>query len=381
MGSCRPRPPLVIFLAVVVALIVWFSHQSRLDGISSRYISSKDYELTYSLPRLDFSAPGRPHRDYYASDAAREFCAAHGYSVFKPGDAPRSGERKVYDLFMVNTELDWLEIRLRTLYDYVDYFIIVESPKTFQGGPKNLTIRDSWERFRKFHDKMIYHELQFPEDFKPQRTWDYEDLQRDAMFLQVFPTLHGRKAPVKGDVIIVADVDEIPRPATALVLRTCQFPRRLTLSSKFYYYSFQFLHQGPEWPHPQATYYQGMSQTLRPTNLRNGDAGIPLLRDLEKGVLSNAGWHCSSCFQTIEQFLNKMGSFSHVWMNNERFQDRNRIADAVRQGVDLWGRKTEKFDRINDNLDVPTCLLDDPKRWRYMLNRNGSTAGFTDFPV
>lgn len=60
-------------------------------------------------------------------------------------------------------------------------------------------------------------------------------------------SLAGLRAPDNGDVLIVADVDEITRPQTLLVLQYCNFPRRLALSSKFYYYSFQFLHTGPEW--------------------------------------------------------------------------------------------------------------------------------------
>jgi beta-1,4-mannosyl-glycoprotein beta-1,4-N-acetylglucosaminyltransferase len=227
---------------------------------------------------------------------------------------------------------------------------------------------------------MIYHQLEYPKDFKPLRHWDREDLQRNAMFDQVFPKLTGEQTPTQGDVILVADVDEILRPATMLVLRTCNFPRRLTLSSKFYYYSFQFLHDGPEWPFPQATYYQGMRNTILPGNLRTGDAGIPLLRDLEKGTLANAGWHCSSCFSTIGQFLNKMASFSHAWMNHESFRDRDRIASAIREGVDLWGRKENTFTRIDNNADLPTCLLEDRERFRYMLDRSGKTAGFSDYP-
>ncbi|KAK5989021.1 hypothetical protein PT974_10519 [Cladobotryum mycophilum] len=224
-------------------------------------------------PGLDFASSHAENREYYASEAARAFCAAHGYSVFTPQS--RSGERKVYDLLMVNSELDFLEIRLNTLYDHVDYFVIVESPKTFQGGDKNLTIRDHWNRFERYHDKMIYHELRFPRSWNPKRTWDWEDLQRDAMYEQVFPRLRGSNAPVLGDVLLVSDVDEIPRPESLLLLRTCNFPRRLTLTAKFYYYSFQFLHDGPEWPHPQATYYQGW-RTIKPTNLRNGDGGSPI---------------------------------------------------------------------------------------------------------
>lgn len=333
------------------------------------------------LPPLDFlqatSNREQKHAEYYSSGAARDFCAAHGYSVFNP---PRrvSSQRKVYDLVMVNSELDFLEIRLDALYDYVDYFIIVESPKTFQGDKKPLTIREHWALFHRYHDKMIYHELTFPPAFNPKRAWDYEDLQRDAMYEQVLPMLRGDQAPNKGDVIIVADVDEIPRPATLVVLRSCNYPRRLTLASKFYYYSFQFLHDGPEWAHPQATYYQGRN-TLKPTNLRNGDGGFGPLRGREKGVLNNAAWHCSSCFPTIKQFLNKIASFSHGWMNKEEYRDRDKIANAIREGRDLWDREQDTFTRVEHNKDLPPMVLKEPHRFRYMVDRDGPSAGFTDY--
>ncbi|CEF88474.1 hypothetical protein FGSG_05624 [Fusarium graminearum PH-1] len=376
MTSLVPSRPfvLLLFLVCVAALL---SRQPYFDRSHAHRITYADIRATQILPRLNFS---RSHHEFYASEAARSLCDAHGYSVFKPRSDALDGRRKIYDLFMVNTELDFLEIRLKTLYNYIDYFVIVEAPLTFQGGPKNLTIHDNWKRFEAYHDKMIYHQLQYPKGFKPLRHWDREDLQRNAMFEQVFPKLTGEQTPARGDVILVADVDEVPRPATMLVLRTCNFPRRLTLSSKFYYYSFQFLHDGPEWPFPQATYYQGMRKTILPGNLRTGDAGIPLLRDLEKGVLSNAGWHCSSCFATVDQFLNKMASFSHAWMNRDSFRDRDRIANAVRQGVDLWGRKVDTFTRVDNNLDLPRCLLEDRERFRYILDRDGETAGFTDYP-
>ena len=341
---------------------------------SSHRISNTDLslDLTKFKDALD-----RSHHEYHPSESANEFCAAHGYTVFKPKSS--LGKRKIYDLCMVNSELDFLEIRLNTLYDHVDYFIIVESTKTFQGNPKPLNIRNNWGKFKKFHDKMIYHELEYPEGFDPPRAWDYEDLQRNAMYNQVFPKLEGRQVAVEGDVMIVADVDEIPRPATLLLLRTCNFPRRLTLASRFYYYSFQFLHTGPEWAHPQATYYQG-KKTILPANLREGDGGISFLRGFEKATLGNAAWHCSSCFQTMGEFLNKMASFSHGSMNRKTFQNRTRIASAVREGRDLWERPQDQFRRIENNEDVPKYILEKRDRFRYMLNRDGQTAGFTDYP-
>ena len=82
----------------------------------------------------------------------------------------------------------------------------------------------------------------------------------------------------------------------------------------------------------------------------------------------------------MEQFLNKMASFSHAWMNRKGFRDRDRIAHAVRQGVDLWGRKQDTFTRIENNVDLPNCLLEEQERFRYMLDRDDETAGFADYP-
>lgn len=315
--------------------------------------------------------------DDSSENANHQLCAAHGFTPYPV--IPQAPRRKVYDLTMVNTELDWLEIRLDALYDEVDLFVVVESPKTFHGHPKPMLAKESWDRFAKYHDKMLHHELEFPSSFHPRRTWDYETLQRDASFEQVFPKLTGDRAPALGDVLVVADVDEIPRPDTLRTLRACTFPRRLTLYSQFYYYSFQFRKTGSEWQHPQATFYEGQQQTLKPDDLRSGKGGFPVLRWFETGSYANSSWHCSSCFDSIELFLNKMASFSHKWMNGAQFRDRDKIAAAVREGQDLWGRSNNKFVKVEDNEDLPPMVQNDT-RFTYMRDRSGESAGFRDYP-
>ncbi|KAI1180579.1 glycosyltransferase family 17 protein [Nemania sp. FL0916] len=307
----------------------------------------------------------------------QSLCRQHGWKPFKNAE-----KRKVYDLIMVNTELEWLEIRLNGTYDYVDYFVIVESSKTFTNRDKPLFIKDNMDRFAAYRDKIIYHHLEIPEGFHSDRAnpaWAWEDLQRNAMYDQVLPRLTGAKAPIDGDVLIVADVDEIVRPETIIVLKACVFPRRLTLRSHFYYYSFQFMHQGTQWAHPQATYYQGW-RTILPVNLRNSDGGLQPLIRLETGNLWSAGWHCSTCFSTIDEVLTKLSSFSHVWMNQDVYRDRDRIADRVRNGKDLWDREGQFYDRIENNKDVPELLLKQPDRFPWLINRDGPTAGFQDYP-
>ncbi|KAK3393727.1 glycosyltransferase family 17 protein [Podospora didyma] len=288
--------------------------------------------------------------------------------------------RKVYDLLMINTELDWLEIRLNSTWNTVDYYVLVEGRKTFTNLDKPLVLRDNLARFAPYESKIIYHEIQYPLNFQPRSTWDMEDLQRNSMLTQVFPLLQGAKAPNLGDVIVVSDVDEIPRPTTFAVLRDCAFPRRLTLRSRFYYYSFQWRHRGAEeWAHPQATYYEGPIKTLRPNDLRIGDGGWWPFNRWESADMPNAAWHCSSCFETMEELLTKMRSFAHVSMNAAQYRDRARIADRIRRGKDLWDRPGEEYDRIENNTDVPSFLLQNKARFRYMLDRDGPNAGFTDY--
>ncbi|CAK7216449.1 hypothetical protein SCUCBS95973_002816 [Sporothrix curviconia] len=358
---------------------------------------------------VDIGAPGSASKlvDLVSASAV---CSAHGWQPFEL----RAGRpRKVYDLCMVNAELDWLEIRLNTTYDEVDYFVIVEGAKTFTGLGKPLTIRDNWDRFAPYHAKMLYHELKYPANFNPPRAWDREDLQRNAMFLQVLAPGATKDAgtgaagaipleavPQQGDVLVVADVDEIPRPSTLRTLRLCDFPRRLTLSSKFYYYSFQFRHQGPEWAHPQATIYDGLSGTVLPVNLRNGDGrrggdAVSLLgrlvqavmtpftalrRHWDKADLPNSGWHCSSCYATMGELMHKLESVSHTWMNHEFFRNPERAAHHVRHGIDLWDRPSEVYDHIINNTDIPSYLLKHPDRYLYLTNRDGESAGFSDYP-
>ena len=55
--------------------------------------------------------------------------------------------RKIYDCFNFFNELDLLEIRLNTLYDIVDYFVIIESNLTHSGEVKPFYYEDNKSRF------------------------------------------------------------------------------------------------------------------------------------------------------------------------------------------------------------------------------------------
>ena len=328
---------------------------------------------TITAASITFTSQSLPTL-YLPPVLATPFCQSHSFHSL-----PQSNllKRKIYDLSLLNTELDWLEIRLETLSATVDYFVIVESPITFTGIAKPLLLKENWDRFKPFHHQIIHHILLNPSQ-NAKWTWDVEDFQRNAMFSRVFPYLEGDEKAVKGDVIVVSDIDEIPRPATMMILRNCDVPKRVTIRSQFYYYGFQWLHRGEEWAHGQATIYNGAG-TILPADLRNGEGEWNRLnRWWEKVDLWNAGWHCSTCFENVSQVLGKMGSFSHTSLNQEVYRDKERIVNRVRAGKDLWDREGQDCDRMDENEDIPEYLKKNPLRWSYLLNRDGENAGFKD---
>lgn len=282
----------------------------------------------------------------------------------------REEHRKIYDLILINTELDWLEIRLGRMYDQVDYFVLVEANTTFTNSPKPLYVQKNWKRFARFHDKMIRHTLvNEGNDFTV--TWDREIFSRNAAYNQVLPYLVDEQKANFGDVIIVADVDEIPRPDALAALRNCDFGSAITIYSRMYYYSFQWLYRMEgEWPHPQATYYQA-DDTIEPNSLR-GHMEI-------KNALYNAGWHCSYCFSTLEQLVNKVTSFSHSELDKPEFKDFKKIMHRVRNGLDFFDSKDEHFDRVENNQDIPEFLKINADIYKFALDRDPGDGNFLDY--
>ena len=285
--------------------------------------------------------------------ATKDFCKLHRF----PAYLTTSPRRKIYDAFLFDNELDLLEIRLETLSTSVDYFVIVESTTTFTGLEKPLALKHNWSRFSKFHHKIIHYVLTDPAK-DARTTWDVERYQRNALFDQVFPRLKGDQVAQKGDIIVVSDADEIPRPATMVVVRHCDIPERVTFRSQFYYYGFQFLHRGKQWPHGQATVFRGTKpgKTILPEDLKMESESIR--NWWNSASIWNAGWHCSTRFKTLDEVLEKMASFSHTALNREDFRDKSRIIDRDRNGLDLWDREGQIYDRVDRNADVPDYYQD-----------------------
>ena len=109
----------------------------------------------------------------------------------------------IVDCFTFSNEFDVLELRLRTLDDVVDRFVLCEAPFTFRGGPKPLYFQANAERFARWRDRITVVTYPGPPDPDP---WVNEHRQRDFL-------VTGLAGCEPDDLILMGDVDEIPLPA------------------------------------------------------------------------------------------------------------------------------------------------------------------------
>ena len=124
---------------------------------------------------------------------------------------------KIFDCFMYFDEEIVLDLRLNTLNEYVDYFVIVESSFTHKGEKRNLMFNH--QKFSKFKNKIIYLVYdEEPENIKKVLNTDNESEKSIKYILNATYRENGQRNFIsKGiinaddnDLILVSDVDEIP---------------------------------------------------------------------------------------------------------------------------------------------------------------------------
>lgn len=365
--SSKVKLSFVILVLIVILCSLYNLNSVRIPSWPSREsFSAESFSLPNPLHKLHSLATG-----YLPIQDAESLCSRFNWPTYPH----RTSRRKIYDLVLVDTELDWLEIRMHEYQYDVDYFVIVEATTTFTRNPKPLTFKANLDRFQKFYDKIIYRAINY-DHITGDNPWECEEYSRNALYDLVFPSLLGAAAPELGDIILVSDADEVPRRSTLTVLRNCQFPERTTLRTKSFKYSFQWLWTGnglEGWYHPQVTYFTGLNETIKPQDLRLNLHGVAW----DKIMGGWAGWHCSYCFATVAEIIHKIESFSHTEANAPENKHPSVIVDRIRKGLGIF--------EFNDTLtrvemeDLPQYVNENPSRFAYMIDRDPKNANFKDY--
>ncbi len=256
----------------------------------------------------------------------------------------------IYDGFLFWKEFDILEIRLHELAAVVDYFVLVEATETFSGISKPLFYAQQRWRFRDFADRIIHVIVDdLPAQADP---WGREHHQRNCI-------LRGLSACRPEDVVLMSDVDEIPRPR--LVIEHAHYAGVTVFVPSIYYY---FLNcrgsttYGGTCMLPYGTLAQ---HRLAPQGIRLGHIG-----EVPRQIVPDGGWHFSYC-TTPTDIREKIQAYSHQEYNRPRFTDLHQIEAAKQEARDLFGRGEMSFQIVPLDDSFPRYVLENQTRFSHLI--------------
>ena len=276
---------------------------------------------------------------------------------------------KIYDCFTFFNEFDLLELRLRELYDHVDYFVVVEGNKTFQNQEKPFYYESAKYRFSPWRDKIIHVKLMdMPTDTD---TWGRERHQRDGI-------VRGLRTTDPNDIVMIGDVDEIPRVETIHKLRES---RQSIWGFRMPLFNFKF-----NYMMYTQDYYSVWSGAIRRSLLNSAEDFRRMRHVLNQcpynfsddnvQIIEHAGWHFT--YLGAEEFAKaKIQSFAHDETNQPEILNQLDIEDSIRRGVGII-RTNEDYRftpvAVDDYLPKTVCNNINEYKDQLILNIAATTA-------
>ena len=259
----------------------------------------------------------------------------------------------VYDCFLFFNEMDLLDIRLNTLTDCVDYYVVIEATKTFTQNQKPLYFKEHRSRFSSFLDKIIYVCVDdFPNTDNP---WDIEIHQRNAI-------LRGLENCNNDDVIMISDCDEIPNPTTVKQIRNMDLSAVVSLPLFMCYYYMNNLNvTAPYWYRFMATNYSVLVDLL-PQGVRMSQLSELHIKQSD-GLLP--GWHMS-CLNGPEGIREKMNAVSHQEYNTEEYVNEDYLRMCIENGIDFVKRPFQYLP-IDEKVFLPEYVVKNAYRYKKMI--------------
>lgn len=247
----------------------------------------------------------------------------------------------IFDCFIYFNEIELLELRLKTLGEIVDYFVIVEADKTFAGRSREFHFAQHQHQFAEYADKIVYVQVRdMPQSSDP---WEREWHQRNCI-------MRGLADCQANDLILISDADEIPKPET--LLRLCQMEKGQDVLQKhpvaFAQHNFYYFVNCVEkkfWHGTVAVRYGNLSL---PQTLRNNRERMPRIRD--------GGWHFSY-LGGVERVIEKIQSYSHQELNTPQNNSPEHIRHCIEAGLsDIHNNNRIKYSFVPIDDSYPAYM-------------------------
>jgi hypothetical protein len=264
---------------------------------------------------------------------------------------------KIYDCFPFYNELDLLDLRLAELYDHVDHFVIVEATTTFQSKSKQLFLKDNWDRYAKYHDKIIH--IVVDDAPGDPDAWVNDIFQRNQI-------MRGLEGADPEDIIIIEDADEILRPETIDHMRAN--PKDI-MGFRVPYFNFKLNYMLVN----NVESYHVWTVACRRKFLEAPDAfrgtrfnltQLPMnFEDDTIRIYEHAGWHFTYLGDT-EFVKNKIRSFAHTELNNDQVLNNIDVDDMIARGVGFNPQDPRPFTPVALDDYFPLTVLNNVGQYK-----------------
>ena len=229
---------------------------------------------------------------------------------------------KIFYCFMYFDEETVLDLRLNILDKYVDYFVIVESIYTHRGDKRELKFNH--KKFEKFKDKIIYivDEETYPQTDEINTEDSEGEKSRKAIFNAAYRENGQRNLITRGlkkandeDIIMVSDVDEIPK-LSELNFKNIN-EKIILFKQDMFYYKFNLWLPNLIWTGTKACKKKNLVNPQWLRNIKDRkysffriDTFFSKTKYTSIKVINDGGWHFSN-IKTPKEIEFKLRSYLH----------------------------------------------------------------------
>lgn len=258
-----------------------------------------------------------------------------------------------------------LEIRLSTLFDYVDKFIICEATLDHAGNEKKLNF--DINRFKKYEKKIKYIVIEdLPKivtSFK--KNWHTaharDQFQRNAL-------TRGLTDCSPDDIIMISDLDEIPNPKKISEFKE-ENKYACFVQGNFLFKLNLINTSEPKWYGTRVCRKKDLKspQWLREIKSKK----VPFYKFYKPKFdkfIRDGGWHFSSV-KSVEGIYKKLNSYSEQQFNNKKFKNMDGIKKKIEQKIDLFDRGYN-FKVLEIDQSFPKYIYENKEKFKDFIYKD-----------
>ena len=274
-----------------------------------------------------------------------------------------------------------LELRLESLWDHVDYFVISEASYTHAGKVRETEFDIA--KFKKYESKIRYvrldHRPEGPNDF-----WKNENFIRNNV-------VNGLYDAKPDDWILISDLDEIPNPV--VIEQYDPSYKRADLLQRYYSYYLnnywvgnidaneKLIPNSNIWHGTKITtyrhfveFFKSNASSVRIYKSAGFLRGLKRIwfKFLQNQSIQNGGWHFTWIF-TLEDLIKKIENTAHQEFNNEKHKDPERLMKLIQSGKD-FNKPLARYELQNIDEQFPKFLIDNQEKFQSFIKEKTNNA-------